>query len=106
MSFLFVIYVLTELMLLVLNNQIVNVGRGLGRMCDLGVIFFLNQWKFSKRKWCFLKTSHNCSSQSPALPEDELLSCWTTTDCMWRKRAVEHQNHWMKSEREGRSRVN
>lgn len=54
-EFLFVIYVLTELMLLVLNNQIVNVGRGLGRMCDLGVIFFFKSVEVFKEKMVLFK---------------------------------------------------
>lgn len=38
--FLFVMDVLTELMLFVLNNQITKARRGLRRTCDLNVIFF------------------------------------------------------------------
>lgn len=30
------------------------------------------------------KTNYNCNSQSSALPEDEQLSHWTATHCVWR----------------------
>lgn len=59
--FLFVVDVLTELMLFVLNNQITKAGRGL-RTCALNVTFFFNQLEVIKEKVLF-KTNYNRNSR-------------------------------------------
>lgn len=88
--FLFVVDVLTELMLFVLNNQITKAGRGL-RTCALNVTFFLISWKLSKRR-CFSKQT------TTVILEDEQMNCWMAVLCVGMG-VLQHQYHWKKSRR-------
>lgn len=96
--FLFVMGVLTELMLFVLNNQITKTRKGLRRTCDLNVIFFLlNKWKILKEGCSakqtiivILKVLHRQKMNSWAIGQQ------FTVSGTWSKRVLQHQCHCKK----------